>query len=133
VLGVSTEGRSRWREFPDVIADDAFIAARFEPCERVIDTETSVIVRPPRTVRAWIGVRARWIRGQRQLQSLGLAECSAPGQRTALLGLLGKPSNLPGIALYAAVRIVAAVEATRSPTRLGDWYRDDTSRSRVKP
>jgi glycosyltransferase involved in cell wall biosynthesis len=128
VLGVSAEGRRRWAEFPDIIADDAFIASRFRPDERRIDPQLAVTVRPPRTLPAWIGVRSRWIRGERELRSSGLDGPGEPGQRSALARLSLRPSQLPGVTLYVLVRFAAAWRARGTPARRVEWYRDATSR-----
>lgn len=128
VLGVSGEGRRRWDEFPELIADDAFIAARFRPDERRIVPDLRVHVRPPRTVGAWIGVRTRWLKGDRQLSAMGLGESVEPGQRSGLVRLALQPSMLPGVLLYLAVRVAARLRAGRRGGRSDDWFRDETSR-----
>jgi hypothetical protein len=128
VLGVSTEGRRRWDEFPLIIADDAFIAARFLPQERRIDPDIRVMVHPPRTVAAWIGVRTRWLEGERELNSLGLGESAAKGRASSLIRLALRPSMLPGVTLHVAVRILARLRVRRPGSGSHEWYRDATTR-----
>lgn len=131
VLGVSVAGRRRWGEMPDVLGDDAFIASRFAPAERRVVDGTTVRVRPPRSAAAWIGVRERWLRGERQLRALGLADPHRASQGGALVRLAACPRTSIDAFVYAAVRTLVVI---RSAIHRGDaaWYRDPTSR-RIEP
>lgn len=127
VLGVSEEGRGRWGEMPDVIGDDAFIASRFAPHERRVMPGVFVVTRPPRSLAAWIGVRKRWLAGDRELRSLGIADPDVPPQVRALLRRSLSPRTAADGLLYTGVRCVTAITAAVSRTRT-TWYRDRTSR-----
>jgi len=126
-IGLSHAGRARWQDWPDMIADDLFAAScipddRKRLCDAV-QTEMPV----PGSLGAWVGVRARWIRGQREFEARW-PEClpKGVGQRAALWGLLRSPRNWIGVALFAGVWGLAHVKARWAPK--AGWYRDDTIR-----
>jgi hypothetical protein len=127
VLGVSAAGRRRWGEMPEVLGDDAFIASRFTPEERHVVGGMTVRVRPPRTLQAWIGVRERWLRGERQLRGLGLADPHRSPQGPALLRLAANPRTSLDTLVYTAVRAFVAIRVSTRRDAVG-WYRDPTSR-----
>jgi glycosyltransferase involved in cell wall biosynthesis len=59
VYALAREGRQRFNEFPDVIADDAFVRIQFSAREcETIQTLTSTVI-PPQTLRELIRVRSR--------------------------------------------------------------------------
>ncbi len=126
VLGLSRAGRHRFGPFPDVMADDSFIEAQIPLHRKRIAQSVTAIYRPPRTLGSMIAVRARWIKGQRQLERLGHVVPRSPGQRRALMRLLLRPGRALAALLYGAVWL-AAQSLARSAGANG-WYRDQTSR-----
>lgn len=125
VLGVSAEGRARWGRFPDLLADDDFIAASIPPRARRIVDGLSCTIRPPRRFRAWVRVRARWTRGQRQLRAQGIVLPRTPGQADGLRTLLAEGRVL-AVGAYVAA---AALGAVLGRFGRSGWYRDGSSRS----
>jgi hypothetical protein len=85
---LTEEGHDRVFPMPDVISDDGLVHASFAPQERVVVRDARSVVRPARTVSAYLNRRVRVRRGNRQLAGLGR---SAPegrlgiGDLTALL------------------------------------------------
>lgn len=71
VYVLSEAGHARVFPIPDVISDDGFVHASFAPDERVVVAEARSLVRPARTVRAYLHRRVRVRRGNRQLVELG--------------------------------------------------------------
>src|SRR6185312_6290023 len=63
-------GHSRVFPMPDVISDDGLVHASFAPQERSVDRTARSVVRPARTVGAYLRRRVRVRRGNRQLAAL---------------------------------------------------------------
>jgi len=127
VLGVSAAGRRRWEEFPLLMGDDAFITSRFRPEERAIVADATVWTRPPRSLRSWMRVRERWLRGRLEMEARGWTAAPDPGQGATLLRMALDPRTAPAAWLYAGVRALAAARVRLGLDGKG-WYRDDTSR-----
>ncbi|WP_375290151.1 glycosyltransferase family 2 protein [Qipengyuania sp.] len=125
VLGVSAAGRARWGEFPDLLADDAFIESRIPDGRKRVVPDVVVTVRPPRSMTAWLGVRARWHDGHGQMRAMGYAPPHAPGQYRAIAQTLHTPSQWVNVLLYVG-SVLAARLLSALPRR--GWYRDETSR-----
>lgn len=64
-------GHARVFPMPDVISDDGLVHASFAPAERAVVPEAHTVVRPARTVSAYLNRRVRVRRGNRQLAGLG--------------------------------------------------------------
>jgi len=123
VLGVSAEGRACWQDFPNLIADDSFIEAMIPMGRKRISATQLVLVRPPRTLRSFIMVRARWSQGQRQLVSRGLAAPRTRGQKRALFRFIFfRPV---AVTLYGVAKIAGCLIRRRG---YDEWYTDQTSR-----
>ncbi len=129
VLGVSRSGRSRWGEFPDVLADDTFIEAQIPPTRKRIDKTVRVIVRPPRNYWAIVRVRERWDRGLRELRSLKIKPAKVKGQRRTLLRNACSYRLLLPTMVYISVRASAFALRVLGRSASPRWYRDPTSRS----
>jgi glycosyltransferase involved in cell wall biosynthesis len=128
VLAVSEQGRRRWNEFPDLIADDTFIAGRIPRDRRRIARDIMVTTYPPASLASYIRVRARWARGTRELAANGYPVDRHPGQRRRLLRLaLAFDTAIPTV-LYVCARLVAAFLALLPSAANASWYRDHTSR-----
>ncbi|MBP1807497.1 hypothetical protein [Rubellimicrobium aerolatum] len=106
VIGLSREGRARWGRFPALLGDDIFMAAMVPPESRRLVPEVVAVSRPPPGFRAWVRVRARWRRGERELLRLGLPRPRPPGQHASLLARFADPRTLPGAVLFAAARVL---------------------------
>lgn len=120
VYGLSAEGRARFAEFPDVVADDLYVDQLFDATEKhVVDTDP-VVVRVPRTTHELLKILRRQARGSRELHS-GTTSNTA---RELLLSVRG-PSSLLDAATYAGFALLS-----RWPRRaVAGWERDDSSRA----
>ena len=127
VYALSEQGRARFGEFPELTADDQFVQQLFDRSERKAVEGARFAVHPPRSLRGLLAVRTRAYRGKRQLALSGMArvEPPAPGAKSAL-SKARQPTQVPAVAVYAAVNIVAKGLARRSSHRR--WERDDSAR-----
>jgi glycosyltransferase involved in cell wall biosynthesis len=73
VYVLTEQGHARVFPIPDVISDDGFVHASFTPEERVVVADARSLVRPARTISAYLNRRVRVRRGNRQLAELGKA------------------------------------------------------------
>ena len=104
----------------------------FEPSERVIVNEASVIVRPPRTVGDLVRRRIRAATGNSQADAAGARRADS---RTSLRSLarmgIDQPRLIIRIPVFLGVTVLARSRARRA-IRRGDfttWQRDESSRA----
>lgn len=134
VFAVTREGRSRWGEFPKVIADDGFVELHFAPNESVTADGPAAIVQAPRTFKALLDIKARGRLGRHEL-AVKFPNLSSRPRRASLGGtyrtLLATPSLWATIPVYTFVRIEERRRAKRLAAKQGytGWLRDDTSRA----
>jgi glycosyltransferase involved in cell wall biosynthesis len=125
-------GHDRVFPLPDVIADDAWVHRTFREDERVVVDTARVAVRPPRTVSAVIGRRARVRLGNRQLARLGRPATEPPLRPKALAGLVRDRTVTPVDAVcFASVLLAERALARWRALRGGGvaWSTDKTTRS----
>jgi glycosyltransferase involved in cell wall biosynthesis len=132
VLGLSSDGRSRWGEFPDVLADDAFVEAQIPPSRKMIVPDVRVVVRPPRTFWSVVRVRERWDRGHAELRTLQIERSRVAGQRRAILAKASGAASLMELCVYVAARMLARALAALPLRRRYRWYRDSSSRVQLR-
>lgn len=65
-FAVNAEGRARWGEFPNIIADDSYARLQFKPAER-IGVPAKYVTPLAEGFRALVRVRRRWDAGSREL------------------------------------------------------------------
>jgi glycosyltransferase involved in cell wall biosynthesis len=127
---LTEQGHARVFPMPDVISDDGLVHASFAPHERVVVPGARSVVRPARSVAAYLNRRVRVRRGNRQLAALGR---SAPAGRLTLGALLRLVRARRVGPLDAACYLVVLI-LDRALTRLrgerGDAWGSDVS-SRV--
>lgn len=123
VLGITAAGRARWGLFPDIIGDDIFIEAMVPAEKRVILRSARVITRPPSRFWAWVFVRTRWIRGERQLSNMGIDVVRTPGQTKAFIRLLLTGNTFVAAFVYLLVKGLAKALSC-VPADQHRWYRD---------
>jgi glycosyltransferase involved in cell wall biosynthesis len=128
VIALSEAGRARFDAFPDVVADDLYLDSLFSREEkRQVDSVAARIATPRRTrdlVRRLTRVRS----GNASIRaSAGVR----PAARSSWLRdvVLPRPWLAPAGICYAAITVVAAAKARRSPATGARWGRDESSRS----
>jgi glycosyltransferase involved in cell wall biosynthesis len=128
VIGVSREGRTRWNELPNVIADDTFMAIQIAPQSRKVVSHVRTVERVPRTFWACVGVRARWLMGDWELRKLGF-QLYSDSQKKALLDMLRNSRTILSASIYLSHRLCATLLAKWWVfQKKTNWYRDETSR-----
>lgn len=128
---LTEDARSRWGEFPELIADDGFVHGHFRPGEAATVKDAVAVVGPPRDLESMIRVRARVRRGKFELARLhpelmGNHESQVGG---VLTRMLVRPWTWPALAIYAWVKIrerqLARDQISRGET---GWGRDESAR-----
>lgn len=131
VIVLSEAGRARFGQFPDLVADDLYLDSLFTREEkRQVDAVASRIATPRRTgdlVRRLARVRS----GNASIR--GAASGVRAADRSSWLRdvVLRRPWLAPAGACYAAITILAAAKARRSPATGTQWARDESSREEI--
>jgi glycosyltransferase involved in cell wall biosynthesis len=137
VYALSKQGRRRFKQFPDVTADDAFVRRLFDEHERRRVPHAVSVVTPPRRLAGLVRIKTRTHLGNYELKRLGhvaragAREAASGGSsnRAALAALALRPALWAHLVVYAYVKIVARLRARyRLYTQNRAWERDDTSR-----
>lgn len=130
---LAPEGRSRFGEFPDIIADDGYVRALFHPRERLTVPNVKFRIFAPRTLGDLIRIKTRARFGNAQLRlrypELGAGADNRPSAFIRLV--LGRPWLLPAGVLYAYTqwRTNQACRSRLSRQDFSSWERDESSRT----
>lgn len=132
-VGIDREGRGRFAQFPDIIADDEFVRRQFADHERMVVPGATFSIRTPRTVASLIKVKTRSRLGTLQLQHEWPSLARNTESAATDLGdqaLASCPPTSIEKCVYAVVVIItrlrAAYQFRRGQTK--HWERDETSR-----
>lgn len=132
VFALSEIGRSRFREFPDIIADDGFIRAIFKREERVAVKNCLSVVRSPANLAGLIKIKTRSRLGRYELAEKfpELVRNEKKDYGAAIFSIIIKIENWFKIAVYLYVNLWARVRANKYLQERGftGWERDDSSR-----
>ncbi|MDI9402824.1 MAG: glycosyltransferase [Limnohabitans sp.] len=131
---VSREGRARWGEFPNIIADDSYVERQFTRAERITALGFFAIVRVPRTYRALRAISARKRVGNQELDQL-VPLRKDQHDATGTFGSVGRaclcrPWLLPAFAVWAMTKWLERLERGKVAKMQGmeRWQQDTTSR-----
>lgn len=128
---VNSSGRQRWKEFPDVIADDLFVQGTFAASERLVLDDVYCLSYAPRNVRALLQVRTRTYQGNRQLERSGeMGVMKGSSYRTVkrlFATAIKDPLSLPDYTVYLAITIIARIRSRRYSDD-GPWLKDESTR-----
>lgn len=128
---LSETGRSRFEEFPEVVADDLFIDNLFTAEEVTIIPTDPLIVRTPRRLTDLIRILRRSYRTQDEVGARPAEGLLSSGQRdqTRDLHVLlrREPLRLVDVGVYVTVIAVARLRARIGPAPR--WERDASSRT----
>jgi glycosyltransferase involved in cell wall biosynthesis len=114
--GLSKDGRRRFDLFPEVIADDLYVSALFDPQERAVVSNATFTVPISPTARELVRRRARIVQGTKEVLGLPSPAQGAPRKRAAVLDLVRRHPHLaPHAVVYVALSLAAD---------FGAWHRD---------
>jgi glycosyltransferase involved in cell wall biosynthesis len=131
VYVLSREGRSRFGEFPQLIADDGYVRAHFKPFERLLVEECYALVRAPRDLRNLVKIKTRSRLGVYELQ-LKYPHLAASGGAASggFRFVAMRPSLWAPALVYLGVNFYTRWRARRMAREKGFniWERDDSRR-----
>ncbi|MBB2890147.1 glycosyltransferase [Flexivirga oryzae] len=126
-IALSEDGRRRFTEFPEIIADDLFLDSLFGPGETAEVDNVVSVVRAVRSTRDLVRRLARVRRGNAQLRAADatgqVRRAMGPGWLVAAART--DPRIIPGALVYAAITIAAEVQSRWG----GDGWGADRSTS----
>jgi glycosyltransferase involved in cell wall biosynthesis len=131
---LSSQGRARFKDFPDVIADDGYVRLLFTAGERVQVLDAVSEVCAPLALRDLLKIKTRSRLGVLQLRGrypdLAHRETIAKNYRHALMAMLRRPSLYLSAVPYVYVAIASWLRAQQQMKVSGRyvWERDDSSR-----
>jgi glycosyl transferase family 2 len=135
VVGVSREGWERLRALPPLLGDDLAASLLFEPSQRRVVPEATVVVHPPRTARALLKIRTRALVSTLQAADDSQLASASGSARTSISDLraiaAASPVRATPKVVWFMVLTVATKIRARRAVRTKDfrtWHRDDTSR-----
>lgn len=134
LIALSQEGRERFDEFPDIVADDLFLDALFSSAERVCLTEVTTTVATPLRTRDLVRRLVRVRRGNAALRAGRPTPAGEAGVRSADRAswfrdvVVPRPWLAPAAVVYVAITLLAALLARRGSVTDTTWGRDDSTR-----
>jgi glycosyltransferase involved in cell wall biosynthesis len=135
MIALSADGRSRFDEFPMMLADDLFLDSLFADAEKATVTSVEVVVATPwRTgdlLRRLVRVRHANAAMRRARRAGALSTDVRGADRFSWLRdvVLPNPWLAPAAAVYATISVMAAVRARRDRSGTAAWGRDQTTRN----
>jgi glycosyltransferase involved in cell wall biosynthesis len=134
VYALSGEGRARFQDFPDVIADDGYVRVLFKHGERVQVWDAASEVCAPLVLSDLLKIKTRSRLGVLQLRQrypeLAQRETKTKNYGGALMTMLRRPSLYLSALPYVYVAFASWLRAQRQMKVSGRhvWERDDSSR-----
>lgn len=136
VYALSEEGRSRFDDFPELLAEDDFIRLLFAPSERMTLPNHDFVISAPTSFSALLKLRRRWERSNRQIDInyVGMRENDKRDYFPFVIELLCNPILWPALMVYVyaivSCRLAAAIQL-RYAKNPWEWSRDDTAREQM--
>lgn len=131
---VSREGRARWGEFPNIIADDSYVERHFARHERTTVLGSFAVVRVPRVYGALRAISARKREGARELEPL-VPLRKDQHDASGTFGAVGRacvlrPWLLPAFVVWVLTKWLERLERGKVAKKQGTarWQQDTTSR-----
>lgn len=115
VYALSEQGRQRFGQFPDLIADDGYVRALFKEHERGTAEGAHSIVRAPASLYWLVKIKRRSRLGQMELAARfpELISNEVKDYRGALRDVLRNPLKWPKLAVYLYVNLMSRMAARR--------------------
>ena len=139
VYALSEDGRRRFGDFPDVIADDGYVRALFTTSERIRVEDAPVRVQAPSGLSDLLRIKTRSRLGRYELAQrfpeLLSRERTTKSYRNAAWTILVRPWLWPAAAVYAAVVVQSHRRASKQLPSIESyvWERDQSSRRSTGP
>lgn len=111
-IGLSAAARAFWDSWPEITGDDIFVSASVPASRSRIVAEAQATICMPKSFAGWVGMRARWLKGESELARLGLSRPRSPRQRSELLLQMMRPKTALGAWAFVAARILAGLSRT---------------------
>jgi glycosyltransferase involved in cell wall biosynthesis len=122
-------GHARVFPLPDVLSDDGWVHNSFAPSERAVVPAAETVIRPARTVRAYLNRRVRVRLGNQQLAALGRPAPQGPlGLRELRRLVTGRQVSALDAGCYLAVLAVDRLLTRVRAGRQVHWGHDASSR-----
>lgn len=132
VFALSEEGRNKFEQFPDIIADDGFVRAMFTSDERVCVDQCNSLVRSPANLASLIKIKKRSRLGRYELAEKfpGLLGNEEKKYGSALKKVIWQPRNWLNLTVYLYVNFMSRILAKKHQRGSGyiGWERDESSR-----
>ncbi len=134
VYALSEEGRRRFADFPEIIADDGYVRSLFGAGERIRVDDAPVRVYAPAGFSDLVRIKTRSRLGRYQLRQrfpdLVARERTTKSYRNAIWTIVVRPWLWPAAIVYAAVLVQTRRRARRQLASIDDyvWERDRSSR-----
>lgn len=123
-IGLSEVARSRFDDWPSVLADDYFLDGLFDAAEKERVEATGSRVTAPLGVADLVARRVRVIRANRQVDALGLRAAPA-GRAQGLVGVLRRhPTRVLDMTVFVVVSLWVRVLVARRRGQQIEWGRD---------
>lgn len=132
VYALSSTGRSRFGEFPNVIADDCYIRLMFNSEEKASLKDEYFVMFPPKSISDLIKINARRQSGHEQMRCMynQTLELERSNQRQVLVSLIFRPRLWPALTIYVLVKFLTIVKyrTMKKKGRHKTWLKDHSSR-----
>jgi len=132
VYALSEQGRGRFGQFPDVIADDGYVRLQFSPEERGAVDGVFSIVTAPSHVSGLIKIKTRSRLGEYELRRKFPELFGNDGKKysQAMSGVLRAWQTWPEVLVYLCINLMARLRAKIISVSSGYavWERDESSR-----
>ena len=132
VYALSEQGRKRFEQFPDVIADDGYVRALFKEHERSRVAGAYAIVRAPANLHFLMKIKVRSRMGQMQLAQRypELLSNEQKQHGRGFFNLIKQPQLWPKALVYLYVVLMSRHSAKKKLNNLAQyrWEKDTSSR-----
>lgn len=137
VIALAEQGRARFTQFPNMVADDLFLDSLFAATEKCQVDQVTATICTPRTTRDLLRRLIRVRAGNAAMRAAaGSANAPATVRRAARLSwladvVLPRPWLLPAALCYVTLTLVASHLARQVNDAPTSWGRDESSRQVV--
>ena len=131
VYGLSAAGRSRFPEFPNLVADDHFVHHLFSADERVVVDQATSVVQGPRRLRDLLHRKTRSYVGLMEARDRSQPNKGVAGSSFDWLAVIRTdPRRIIDLPAYLGVSLTAKLWARRKVAlgRAEEWGRDHSTR-----